>query len=60
MNWISVNSDIKPFRDRLVICYCPDWNEEQYQIATWDGEEFGYSDQPNDMFNEKVLSGHYF
>jgi hypothetical protein len=28
--------------DQLVICRCPEWNDEGYQIATWNGEEFEF------------------
>ena len=42
--------------DQLVICKCPEWNDEGFQIATWSGKEFEYSGQPNDMFNELVVA----
>jgi len=40
---------------QLVLCKCPEWNEEGYQVATWNGSEFEYSGQPNDMFNDLVV-----
>jgi len=42
--------------DQLVICRCPEWNDEGYQIATWNGVEFEFSGQPNDMFNDLVIA----
>lgn len=41
-------------RGQLVVCKCPDWNEEGFQIAVWNGREFEYSGQQNDWFNEYV------
>lgn len=41
---------------QLVLCRCPEWNDEGYQIAEWNGEEFEYSGQPNDMFNSLVIA----
>lgn len=42
--------------NQKVICRCPNWNDEGYQIATWNGEEFEFSAQPNNMFDEKVIA----
>jgi hypothetical protein len=41
---------------QMVLCRCPKWNDEGYQVATWNGEEFEYSGQPNDMFNDLVIA----
>lgn len=56
MNWINVTDERKPYTNRPVICYCPDWSDIGYQVAQWDGKEFYYEDQPNDMFNRHVKS----
>lgn len=42
--------------NQLVLCKCPEWSDEGFQIAFWNGSEFEYSGQPNDMFNEYVVS----
>lgn len=41
---------------QLVICKCPEWNDEGFQIATWNKriQEFEYCGQPNDMFHDTV------
>lgn len=38
-------------KNKLILAYCPDWNEYGYQLCWWDGNKFYYEDQPNDMFN---------
>lgn len=40
--------------DQLCLCKCDNWNEEGFQIAVWDGEEFIYDNQPNPYFNRHV------
>lgn len=42
--------------NQMVICRCPHWNDEGYQIAIWNGDEFEYSGQPNDEFNSLVIA----
>jgi len=42
--------------NQLVLCKCPEWNEEGFQIATWNGNEFEYSMQSNELFNSLVVS----
>jgi len=42
---------IEPPIDRLLIAYCPEWNEEGYQICKWDGAQFYYEGQPSDTFH---------
>jgi hypothetical protein len=42
--------------NQLVIARCPGWCSTGYQICNWNGEEFYYDDQPNDMFNEDVIA----
>jgi hypothetical protein len=56
MNWIKVEDNIKPQIGRVVICYCPEWCSSGYQIAFWNGKEFYFDEQPNDMFNDLVES----
>ncbi|MXV39333.1 hypothetical protein GO491_11710 [Flavobacteriaceae bacterium Ap0902] len=41
---------------QIVICRCPEWNHEGYQVAEWNGSEFEYSGQPNDKFNDLVIA----
>ena len=40
--------------NQLVLCVCPNWNYEGFQVAKWNGKEFEYSSQPNSMFNDSV------
>ena len=42
--------------NQLVLCVCPKWNYEGFQVAKWNGKEFEYSNQPNSMFSESVIS----
>ena len=51
--WLT--RDIEPPKNRPIVAYCPDWCDMSYQICEWDGKEYGYRDQPNEMFNETVL-----
>jgi len=60
VEWVGVESKIKPQVGRLVLCYCPEWNEEGYQVAVWKGKEFTYGGQPNEMFDGLVLSWNIF
>jgi len=53
MNWIDVE-DVTPPKDRPLLCYCPEWSETGYQVAEWNGKEFYYAEQMNDMFSETV------
>jgi len=41
---------------QLVICKCPDWCSEGFQIGYWNGREFDYDECPNNMFDETVIS----
>lgn len=45
-----------PNESQLVICRCPNWNEEGYQIAVFENKEFQFSGQPNDQFNDLVIA----
>ncbi len=60
MNWIDADSKIKPTKGRVVLCYCPEWCDTGYQAAQWNGQEFVYDEQPNDMFNTLVESWSIF
>lgn len=60
MDWIDIDSKIKPSINRPVLCYCPEWSELGYQVAEWNGKEFEYSEQPNDLFNGLVLKWNIF
>jgi hypothetical protein len=46
----------KLLEDQMVIAKCPEWSDSGYQIAFWNGEEFFYDDQPNEMFNDDVIA----
>lgn len=54
LNWIDVNSGVTPPKGRPVLCYCPEWIETEYQVATWNGDEFYYTEQSNGSFSEHV------
>lgn len=43
-------------RGQMVICRCPDWCNEGYQVAEWNGEEFEYDAQPNGAFDSTVVA----
>jgi hypothetical protein len=45
-----------PNEGQLVICRCPNWNEEGYQIAVFENKEFQFSGQPNNQFNDLVIA----
>lgn len=40
--------------DQLVLTKCPEWCNEGFHVATWNGTEFEYRDQPNNMFDDLV------
>ena len=48
--------DKKPERDQLCVCRCPNWCEEGYVVAMWDGGQFYYAAQPNDNFDSSVIA----
>lgn len=39
---------------QMVLCRCEDWCEEGFQVAKWNGKEFEFGGQPNDMFDGLV------
>lgn len=45
---------ITPPKNKTLICSCPDWCDEGFQVAKWNGERFYYSAQPNEMFHGLV------
>lgn len=53
IEWIDVG-DLTPPRNRPLLCYCPEWCDIGYVVATWNGKEFYYAEQVNDMFSETV------
>ena len=55
MEFIGTEKAIELPHDTLVICKCFNWCEEGYQVAKWNGEEFKYDSQPNNMFNGCVV-----
>ena len=55
MNWINVaSSEIKPPRDRAILCFCAEWNDSGYQVAKWSGTQFYYDEQSNNLFDGYV------
>ncbi len=60
MNWIDIESEVKPQKGRVVLCYCPGWNDTGYQVAQWDGNKFFYDEQPNTLFSDYVESWNIF
>jgi len=50
--WMNKN-DMPPI-DRPLICYCPEWCEEGYQIGVYNGKVFTYNAKPNEMFDSLV------
>lgn len=53
MNWMSVNG-VKPPKNRVLLCYCPEWCESGYQVAEWNGKRFVYEEEPNEIFDQHV------
>ena len=41
-------------RDTIYVVKCPEWNDEGYQVCTFNGTVFEYHSQPNDMFMDTV------
>jgi hypothetical protein len=39
-NWIDAGSEVKPYRSRPILAYCPAWCESAYSIVTWNGSYF--------------------
>ncbi|MDM1548736.1 hypothetical protein HX096_12820 [Empedobacter falsenii] len=58
MEYYSVNEKKLLKDEQTVICRCPEWNDEGYQIAVYSksDDEFWYSGQPNNMFNDLVIA----
>ena len=54
--YLPIEKSIKLKHGQMVICKCPEWNEEGLQIATWNGVEFEYSGQQNDSFHGLVTA----
>ena len=52
--WNAAN--VEPPKNRPIIAYCPDWCDMGYQACKWNGKEFYYDEQPNDMFHENVAA----
>ena len=43
-------------KNQMCICRCPDWCDEGYQIAKWNGEAFEYDADPNGGFDQHVIA----
>jgi hypothetical protein len=56
INTMYSKTEKQPEEGQLVICRCPNWNEEGYQIAQYENGEFAYCGQPNNMFDENVIA----
>lgn len=41
-------------KNQLCLCRCPDWCEEGYQVAKWNGMKFEYEADPNGGFDRYV------
>lgn len=54
MNWMIANNKTDPPRNRVLLCFCPEWSDTGYQVAKWNGKEFYYDEMPNGMFSEHV------
>lgn len=52
----GLNKASKLKTNQMVICRCPNWCDEGYQIARWNGEEFEYDSDPNGTFNKYVIA----
>lgn len=49
------NKETPPSQEgKLLICYCPNWCELEYQIAVYQDGKFDYPDSPNDKFDDHV------
>ncbi len=44
LDWIDVNSSVKPPENRVLLCYCPEWSETG----------FYYYEEPNEQFGDLV------
>jgi len=44
-----------PPTGHVLIAECPEWCDEGFQICKWNGREFYYDAQPNDMFHKLVV-----
>lgn len=53
-NWYPASYE--PPTDRPLIVYCPSWCATRYQVCEWDGKKFTYPEQPNEGFNDTVVS----
>ena len=55
LDWIDVNSSVKPPENRVLLCYAPEWSETGYQVARWSEETgFYYYEEPNEQFRDLV------
>jgi hypothetical protein len=41
--------DNKPEVDSICLCKTPEWNNEGYQVARFNGKKFDFDGSPNDM-----------
>jgi len=42
--------------NQMVICRCPNWCDEGYQVGRWNGKEFTYEADPNGWFDRDVIA----
>jgi hypothetical protein len=54
MRWIDASEIAKPKYGVNVLCYCPDWNDSGYQVATFKAGKFEYDEDPNGSFGDHV------
>lgn len=51
--WYS-REDAAPPKNRPLILLCYEWSDMGYQVGMWNGKEFYFPEQPNDMFDDCV------
>ena len=54
--YYGLKEKVKLKEGQLVLARCPNWCDEGYQIATYNGSEFEYSSDPNGSFNEYIIA----
>jgi len=56
--YVGIERKIELKHRQMVICRCPEWNEEGYQIAQYDAtdESIWYTGQQNDNFESCIVA----
>ena len=42
--------------EQMVLARCPNWCASGYQVCKWNGEEFEFDEQTNDLFDRDVIA----